>query len=210
MGVGSREDASPVASTSLWIPSGEFDAYIFDCDGTITDSMPLHHRAWCEALSISGCPFPEQLFYEWAGTPTRRIVEMLNEKFGLRMSPEEVTQAKERHFLTLLPEVAGIGVVLDQIRLQHGRKKLAVASGSDRAAVLSSLKAVGVDGLFDAVVGAEDYARGKPEPDAFLKAAELLGVPPGKCLVFEDAELGILAAEAAGMKWVRVPQPGRS
>lgn len=209
MGVASGKVAGPGSAIPLLIPPGEFDAYIFDCDGTITDSMPLHHRAWCEALSRSGCPFPEPLFYEWAGTPTRRIVELLNEKFGLRMSPEAVTQAKERHFLTLLPEVAGIAEVLQQIRLQHGRKKLAVASGSDRAAVLSSLKAVGVDGLFDAVVGAEDYARGKPEPDAFLKAAELLGVVPGKCLVFEDAELGIRAAEAAGMKWVKVPQPGR-
>ena len=194
---------------ALLIPPGDFDAYLFDCDGTITDSMPLHYRAWCEALGLHGCEFPVGLFYEWAGTPTRRIVEFLNVRYGLHMSPEEVTHAKELRFLKYLPEVRGIAEVVEQVRLQHGKKKLAVASGSDRAAVLESLRAVGVSGMFDAIVGAEDYARGKPAPDAFLRAAELLGVAPKRCLVFEDAELGIQAATAAGMKWVRVPQPGQ-
>jgi HAD superfamily hydrolase (TIGR01509 family) len=90
-----------------------------------------------------------------------------------------------------------------------GQKPLAVASGGHRRIVMTTLRGLGIAELFQAVVCAEDYINGKPAPDPFLEAARRLGVPPEQCLVFEDTSIGIAAAEAAGMKWVRVPAPDR-
>jgi len=190
----------------LVIPPGEFDAYIFDCDGTIANSMPLHFAAWCEELSRHGVDFSEQLFYDWAGIPVEDIIRRLNSMHNLKLEPKVLAQSKEVHFKKLLPKLEPIASVVQQIHLHHGKKPLAVASGSHRETVITTLKSLGLLEKFDILVGAEDYKNGKPAPDAFLKAAAQMGVKPERCLVFEDAKLGIQAAEAAGMKWVFVPR----
>lgn len=189
----------------LVIPPGPFDALIFDCDGTIADTMPLHLIAWKAELSRWGCDFPLELFYGWAGTPTEKVVEKLNAKFGLSMPPQEVAFRKEENYYELLPQLKPIPAVVEQIDLHHGKLPMAVASGSHRESVERTLTTLGLMDRFDAFVTAEDCANGKPAPDVFLEAARRLGKSPANCLVFEDAELGIQAAEAAGMKWVRVP-----
>jgi beta-phosphoglucomutase family hydrolase len=190
----------------LIIPPDEFDAYIFDCDGTIANSMPLHFVAWCEELSKHGVQFSEDLFYEWAGIPVEDIIKRLNALHGLSLNPSEIARAKEVHYARLLPELEPIASVVEQIELHHGKKPLAVASGSHRQTVITTLRTLGLLEKFNVLVCAEDYKKGKPAPDAFLKAAEQMQVKPSKCLVFEDAELGIEAARAAGMKWVHVPR----
>ncbi|GGM57780.1 phosphatase [Micromonospora sonchi] len=191
----------------LPLPTGEFQAYLFDCDGTIVDSMPQHYTAWRETLDEWDCPFPEALFYAWAGRPTADIVITLNEEHGLRMPVETVVARREARFQQLLPTTTGIPGVLHHIDDAHGRIPFAVVSGSTREAVTASLDAIGILDRFDVLVCAGDYTRPKPDPEPFLRAAELLGVPPQSCLVFEDADLGIEAATAAGMAAVRVPQP---
>jgi HAD superfamily hydrolase (TIGR01509 family) len=191
----------------LQIPAGTFRAYLFDCDGTIVDSMPLHYIAWKTALAEHGCVYEEKLFYAWGGRPIREIIRLLNEAQGLDMPIEEVAAKKEAIYLSLLPQLRGIPEVIEHIDAQHGRIPLAVVSGSRRDSVTGSLGALGLLDKFETLVCAEDYKHGKPAPDAFLLAAERLGIPASECLVFEDTELGIEAATAAGMASVKVPLP---
>ncbi|MDX2079205.1 MAG: HAD family phosphatase [Terrimicrobiaceae bacterium] len=189
----------------LDLPDGAFAAYIFDCDGTIADTMPLHFRAWTRAMEDFGGTFPEHLFYEWGGKPTSVIVAELNRRFGTNMDVVTTVRRKEDYYLQLIPEVLPIVPVLEIARRMHGVIPMAVASGGHHELVDATLDALKIRGLFDAVVCAEDYERGKPAPDPFLEAARRLGVSPEQCLVFEDSPTGIAAAEAAGMAHVFVP-----
>ena len=191
----------------LEIPSREFGGYIFDCDGTLADNMPLHYRAWSLAMADFGGQYPEELFYEWGGRPTTHIVAALNERFGLSMDVESVVHRKEEYYFQLIPEVAPMEEVVGFAQSLRGKSPLAVASGGHRALVVATLRALRIEDWFDAVVCAEDYDRGKPHPDPFLLAAKLLGVPPGDCVVFEDSPTGIEAAKSAGMAWVFVTSP---
>ena len=189
----------------LKLPAGSFRAYLFDCDGTIADSMQLHYRAWKKALAEWNCEYPEDLFYSWGGKPVREIIAGLNERYGLKMPVEAVAARKESLYLQQLPQLKPIPEVLEHIEAQHGRIPFAVVSGSKRESVVGSLTVLYLLDKFDAIVAAEDYKNGKPAPDAYLLAAARLGVPPKDCLVFEDTALGIQAATAAGMATVMVP-----
>ncbi|MEU4552514.1 HAD family hydrolase [Micromonospora violae] len=191
---------------SLPLPPGPFAAYLFDCDGTIVDSMPLHYLAWQRVLQEWGCEFPEDLFYAWGGRPTADIIVALNEQQGLSMPVATVVERRESYYQELLPQLAAVPEVLAHIHDAHRRVPFAVVSGSTRASVTASLSALGLLDRFDVLVCADDYTRAKPDPEAFLLAAEQLGVPAESCLVFEDTDLGIQAATAAGMASVRVPQ----
>lgn len=192
----------------LTLPPGPFGAYLFDCDGTIADSMPLHYIAWNKALSEWNCSFEEPLFYAWGGRPIVEIIATLNQDHGLNMPVEAVAQRKEQFYVELLPQLTPVPEVLEHIEAQHGRIPFAVVSGSTRESVTASLTALNILDRFDTLVCAGDYAKSKPAPDAFLLAAARLGVVPDACLVFEDTKMGIQAATAAGMASVRVPPPG--
>ena len=196
-------------SFPLELPQGDFAAFIFDCDGTLADTMPTHYRAWQTALGPRAADFPEAMFYELGGVPTCRVVEILNERHGYSMPVEETVAVKEKYFLEFSNEVAEIGPVVALAREWHGRKPMAVASGGHRRIVMNTLRALGIAGLFDAIVCSEDYSRGKPHPDPFLEAARRLKVAPERCLVFEDTSTGLAAAKAAGMACVLVPPPLR-
>ena len=192
---------------TLEIPEGNFKAYLFDCDGTIVDSMPLHYVAWKRVLGEQGCSFSEELFYAWGGMPIRAIIAALNEEQGLSMPVEETARKKERYYTEMIEDLKAIPEVLAHIEDQHGKIPFAVVSGSTRDSVETSLGALGLLGRFDTLVCAGDYAKGKPDPEPFLTAARRLGVKPEECLVFEDAETGVAAARAAGMAVVKVPLP---
>jgi beta-phosphoglucomutase family hydrolase len=192
---------------SLKLPAGSFAAYLFDCDGTIADSMPLHYIAWKKALAEWNCTFDERLFYAWGGTPTVQIVSQLNERQGLNMPPEQVSSRKEDLYMELLPQLKAIPEVVEHIEARHGQIPLAVVSGGGRDSVTASLNSLKLLNRFDVLVCAEDYKKGKPDPEAFLLAAAKVGVAPEACLVFEDTDLGIQAANAAGMASVKIPPP---
>lgn len=191
----------------LNLPPGPFRAYLFDCDGTIADSMPLHYIAWKKALGEWGCVFDEVLFYAWGGKPAAEIIATLNRMNGLNMPVESLAEHKENLYFELLPQLKAIPEVLELIKVHHGRIPFAVVSGGRRNSVVSSLTTLGLMDKFETIVGAEDYQNGKPAPDAFLIAASRLGVAPQDCLVFEDTDLGVQAATAAGMASVKVPSP---
>lgn len=191
----------------LKIPRGDFSAYLFDCDGTIADSMPLHYRAWKQALGEWDCEFDEKLFYEWGGMPIVEIVATLNRQRGLRMPVAQVAQRKENLYFRLLPQLKAVPEVLEHIEARHGQLPFAVVSGSALDSVTASLTRLGLLDRFDTLVCAGDYQRSKPHPEGFLLAASRLGVAPGACLVFEDTAMGIEAATSAGMASVKVPPP---
>ncbi len=198
------------SSFPLELPQGDFAAFIFDCDGTLADTMPTHFKAWQIALGKAAADFPEAMFYELGGVPTSRVVEILNERHGYDLPVYETVEHKEGLFLQMSEEIAAIEPVVALAREYHGRLPLAVASGGHRRIVMNTLRALGIANLFDAIVCSEDYSRGKPHPDPFLEAARRLGVAAEKCLVFEDTATGAQAAAAAGMACVLVPQPKRA
>jgi beta-phosphoglucomutase family hydrolase len=181
---------------------------IFDCDGTVADTMPLHYRAWQEAMRHHGAEFPEALFWEMAGIPTTRIIELLNEKHGWTVPVAEGAALKEQLYVELIHEVKPIEPVAAVVREYAGRLPMAVATGGTRAIVQRTLSAVGLLQHFTAIVTADDVPNGKPAPDIFLESAKRLGLPPGECLVFEDADLGVQAATAAGCKVIDIRPHG--
>ncbi|HTV07204.1 MAG TPA: HAD family phosphatase [Acidobacteriaceae bacterium] len=191
----------------LELPVGPFRAYLFDCDGTIADSMPLHYLAWRQALNEQGCDFSEDLFYQWGGMPVHEIISTLNRRQGLCMDVESVAHRKENLYYEYLPRLTAVPEVLDVIESAYGSVPFAVVSGSTRESVTASLQTLDLFDKFQTFVCAGDYSRSKPDPEGFLLAAERLGVPPASCLVFEDTAMGIQAATAAGMASVKILQP---
>ena len=190
-------------------PPNGFDAVIFDCDGTLVDSMPAHFDAWCEALALYGAGgiFKEDVFMAMGGRPTRDIVVELNDEYDLRLDPEAVAFAKREAFLKRLKTITLIDEVADFASSLRGKVPMAIASGGTRMVVEKILHVVGISDWFDEVVTVDDVPVGKPEPDVFLHAARLLGVVPAKCLALDDAPSGILAAERAGMQVIAIPSP---
>lgn len=191
---------------ALALPPGNFRAYLFDLDGTIADTMPQHYKAWTAALAMHGAALSEEQFYEWGGVPPLRVAQLLKERAGYAFDPEDLVADKEARFLAGVADVQPVASVLAHIVEAHGRIPLAIVSGSPRDNVERTLAVLGLSDRFAVTVCAEDYREGKPAPEPFLTAASLLGVAPADCLVFEDADAGIASAQAAGMRWVRVPQ----
>ncbi len=188
-----------------------YDGFIFDCDGTLADTMPLHYRAWSESLeSKLGRPsdFTEEMFYRFGGMPARQIIERLNTDYGYGLNVHEFANEKEAHFLTLLPGIGPVQEVVDVLNRLGPSAKVAVASGGLTDIVHQTLEFLGMkigpNEPIKFLVGSDQVARGKPWPDLFLRAAELLEVKPERCLVFEDAEPGFVAAKAAGMAHIDI------
>ncbi|MDP3071174.1 MAG: HAD-IA family hydrolase [Opitutaceae bacterium] len=191
---------------TLDLPAGDFAGYIFDLDGTLIDTMPLHFRAWDAAMRHAGLdrPLDEDLFYSLGGVPTLRVAELIAQHYGLTVDPQRVFHDKEARFTELQAEARLIEPVVAIARRVARTHPVAIASGGPRVIVRRSLELAGLAALFRVVVSADDVVHGKPSPDMFLLAAQQMGVEATRCLVFEDAEPGMRAAEAAGMKWVRV------
>lgn len=188
----------------LQLPDRDFDAYLFDCDGTLADTMGLHYQAWQLALKPYGADLPEDLYYHWGGRPTKEIIEALNEMQRLSMDSAALVPIKEEFYFDLLAHVKPIDAVVDFARSLHGKKTIAVVSGGGRKSVHATLEKLGLTHLFPVIVTSEDYKNGKPAPDPYLEAAWQLGVDPATCLVFEDTETGRASAYAAGMECVMV------
>jgi HAD superfamily hydrolase (TIGR01509 family) len=192
----------------LDIPPGDFDGYVFDLDGTLIDTMPLHFIAWSEAMKRAGLPVPlsEDLFYSLGGVPTRRVAELFGEHYKHPIDADAVSHVKELLYLERIDQVERIEAVVAFARKVAKTKPVAIATGGQPEIALPALKAAGLDDIFKVVITPNDVppGRGKPEPDMFVLAAQRIGVDPKKCLAFEDAEPGIQAALAAGMKVVRV------
>jgi beta-phosphoglucomutase-like phosphatase (HAD superfamily) len=182
----------------------EIKALIFDCDGTLADTMPLHWLAWQTITSRHNVIFPEDRFYALGGVPSRHILQMLREEQRLSIDPMAVSREKEEEYLKLMAQVGPIHEVVEIARDHAGKLPMAVASGGTRPIIEKVLRHLDIGGLFAAVVTSEDVVHQKPAPDIFLEAARRLGVPPGNCRAYEDTDLGLTAIRAAGMDAVDV------
>ena len=191
----------------LQIPKGNFGGYIFDLDGTLVDTMPLHYLAWEAALKRAGLKgrLDKDYFYALGGMPSLKVANLLGRRHGIRLDPVAVYIDKEEIFMRSRKKLALIRPVVAFARRMGKTRPISVASGGKRDVVASTMRKTGLAPLFPIVVTSDDVRHGKPSPQMFLRAAKLMGVPPSRCLVFEDGEPGIKAAEAAGMKWVFVP-----
>jgi HAD superfamily hydrolase (TIGR01509 family) len=190
-------------------PKDGYKAVIFDCDGTLVDSMPAHFESWCEALSLYGAGgiFKEDVFFAMGGRPTLDIVVELNDEYGLKLDPVAVAFAKREAFLKRLSSITLIDEVAAFADSLRGKVPMAIASGGSRMVIEKTLHVVGISDWFDEVVTADDVSEGKPAPDVFLKAAKLLEVSVADCLALDDAPAGIIAAQRAGMQVISVPSP---
>ncbi len=195
------------------LPTRAYSAFIFDCDGTLADSMPLHQQAWIAALRQHGATFDFgwELFMSRAGKTVELTVSELNAEFGLALDPALVSAAQRAAYDALAVGVQPLHevVAFARERAQAGYP-VSVASGGDAVTVRRTLRTIGASDLFPIVVTAEEVAHGKPAPDLFLLAAQRMGVAPADCLVFEDSALGITAAERAGMGSVLVARTSHS
>lgn len=182
----------------------QYGALIFDCDGTLTDSMPLHFVAWQETMSRHGIDFTEERFYAMGGMRTEKIVAILALESGLDLDASAVAAEKEAAFMDHMGDLAPREDICQIARDHAGKLPMAVASGSEREVVIAQLERIGLSQLFNAIVAAEDTELHKPEPHVFLEAARRLGADPTTCLVYEDSPLGFQAATAAGMDFIDV------
>ncbi len=177
---------------------------IFDIDGTICDTMPVHFIAWRETAAEHGIDFTPELFVEVTGVPAFQTSQYLKKKFNGDFDEMEFTLTKERRYEQNMYKAKPIEPVVKLIRENKGKLPMACGTGGSQYLAWKTLEIAGVKDCFDHVVAAEDVVNHKPFPDTFLKAAELIGVPPEFCEVFEDGELGLQAAERAGMMSVDV------
>lgn len=177
---------------------------IFDLDGTLADTMPVHWRAWQDMAARHGVVFPIERFYGLGGVPTITIARLLVEEQGLAIDPARLATDKEAAFLARFDEVGPLEPVVALARRHAAAAPIAVATGSRREVAERTLAKIGLRALFEVVVAAEDTARHKPDPDVFLEAARRLGASPADCAVYEDTDLGLEAARRAGMTPVDV------
>jgi beta-phosphoglucomutase-like phosphatase (HAD superfamily) len=187
-------------------------ALIFDCDGTLADTMPLHWKAWQVVAQRYQLHFPEDRFYSLGGVPSRDILKMLSVEQGRELDPLKASHEKEAEYLPFLGQVQPIEAVVSIARENYGKIPMAVASGGMQTHIIAVLEHLGIRQFFNAVVTSEDVTRQKPAPDIFLEAARRLGVEPQFCRAYEDTDLGLQAIRSAGMEAVdvRLLRPGHA
>jgi HAD superfamily hydrolase (TIGR01509 family) len=172
---------------------------IFDCDGTLVDSMPLHMKAWEYVIRSGGGPWDYDFFFSKKGTPEKKMVSLYNAQFGCVLNPIEIVKTKHEYFWAHSGELKAIPHVADIVLKYQGVIPMAIASGGTRKNVNRQLEVIRLDKFFEIIVCADDEIRPKPAPDIFLEAARRLGIKPQYCQVFEDGDFGLEAARTAGM-----------
>ena len=198
--------AQPPIPEALRPPEGTL-ALVFDLDGTLIDTMPAHYEAWRIAVGRYGITFTEERFYALAGVPTREILELLSSEAGVTLDTERVCRERDALFVERIDSIRPHEAVLGVARAWHGKVPLAIATGGRRfqaSHILEHFAHLGLSGLFDAIVTADDVTRHKPAPDVFLEAARRVGAPAERCCAYEDADLGLAAARAARMHAIDV------
>jgi HAD superfamily hydrolase (TIGR01509 family) len=198
-------DTTPNRLEKLTQISTGYKAFLYDCDGTLADNMEAHRQTYIKVAFDKGFVLNGDIIDELAGWPTTKVIEEINRRNNTNFDPQEFNDLKYRLYLDeYIDQIKPIDFVVEHLKAHVGKVKIGVVSGGSREAIEKTLRIIGIDTMVEVVVCAGETERGKPYPDPFLAAAEQLGVAPADCLVFEDGEAGVIAAEAAGMKWVRI------
>ena len=174
-------------------------ALIFDLDGTLSDSLPVHIASWNAVCEKLNCTFDERIMVEMTGAPTMLFAERIVREQKLLIKPEELVDLKQQEFWQKINRIKPHNAVIDLMKKAHGTMPMSIGTGASRTSAMLQMRELDIDHLFDFIVTADDVDRHKPEPDTFLKCAELMNVEPEFCQVFEDGELGMQAAQTAGM-----------
>jgi beta-phosphoglucomutase len=185
-------------------------AVLWDMDGTLIDSAEYHWITWHESLAELGVELTRESFNGWFGSRNDRI---LRRYFGEDFASSEIArigELKESRYRTLVRE-RGIDLLPGVERWLHALRQAgwrqAVASSAPPANIDVLLEVMSLQSVFDATVSAEEVAHGKPHPDVFLRAAEKLGVAPARCVVVEDAPVGVEAGRRGGMRTIGISGP---
>ncbi|WP_432711863.1 HAD family hydrolase [Pedobacter sp.] len=187
------------------LATGNYQAFLYDCDGTLADNMPAHTETYVAVAREQGVSFDPMLIDELAGWPIMDVVEEINLRYNAQLIPEDFKARKaELYAESYIDHIQPITYVVEHLKANAGKVRIGVVSGGDRSAIERTLAILGIRDFVEVLVCAGDTPKGKPFADPFLKAAELLGVDPEKCLVFEDGIPGVEAAKAAGMHWIRI------
>ncbi|WP_293298903.1 HAD family phosphatase [Pedobacter sp. UBA4863] len=182
----------------------KYEAFLYDCDGTLADNMMAHKLAYKEVAANYGVALDLEMVDEFAGMPTAIFAKEITRRYDVAL-PDTFASEKSQIFIDkYIEKTQPISYVAQHLKNHAGKVKIAVVSGGSRKTVTKTLTVLGLIDLIDVMVCAGETPKGKPAPDPFLAAAEALGVAPEKCIVFEDADLGVQGAVAAGMDWVRV------
>jgi beta-phosphoglucomutase-like phosphatase (HAD superfamily) len=174
-------------------------ALIFDLDGTLSDSLPVHIASWHVVCQQLNCTFDERIIVEMTGAPTISFAERIKEEQNLAIDPEQIVKMKQLEFRKNISLIKPHEAVINLMKSAYGRIPLAVGTGASRMSAMLQLQELGIESFFDTIVTADDVTSHKPEPDTFLQCALNLKVEPKHCQVFEDGELGMTAARKAGM-----------
>ena len=189
----------------LDITNGDYQAFLYDCDGTLADNMQAHKDAYVKVAATYGLELDPAIIDEFAGLPTVLVVEEINKRYSTSINTVEFANTKSQLFYDeFMEETKPIEFVTRHLIEHDGKVKIGVVSGGRRQTVQKTLKVLGLLEYVEVLVCAGETPNGKPYPDPFLKAAEELKVDPSYCMVFEDGDAGCIAAEAAGMQWVRI------
>lgn len=184
---------------------GDYLAFLYDCDGTLAHNMHLHKAAYVKVAARYGVELDLALIDETAGWPTVKVVDEINKRYGAAIDPAKFAKEKTSVFVNeLITETQPVDFVVEHLKNHVGKIHIGVVTGGSRSTVTKTLSILGLHPFIEVMVCAGETPKGKPFGDPFLKAAELLNVDPKKCLVFEDGDPGVKAAEAAGMDWIRV------
>lgn len=192
------------ALNKLIAPCPPYAALIFDCDGTLANTLPVHCQIWTAAFRQFGADVSEAWYYERTGLSAVELIQAFNQSFGYAIDERMVDTQRHQHFSNLIHQVQEVEAVAAIARANYGKVPMAVASNGQRSIVEPTVEAIGLRSLFNTIVTLNDVAEGKPAPDLFLLAAERMGVAPDQCIVYEDSDAGLEAARRAGMRWIDV------
>jgi HAD superfamily hydrolase (TIGR01509 family) len=187
------------------LSQGNYKAFLYDCDGTLADNMHAHKAAFVKVAANHQIQLNDAIIDELAGWPTILVAEEISKRYNVSFNAIDFSKLKSQVFIEeFIADTKPVQFVVDHLKNHIGKIKIGVVSGGSRSTVTKTLSVIGIDSMIDVLVCAGETPKGKPYPDPFLLAAEKLGVSPEECLVFEDGDPGVQAAEAAGMKWIRV------
>lgn len=174
-------------------------ALIFDLDGTLSNSLPVHVATWNKIGEQYGFQFDPQIVVEMTGRPTIEFAKRIVEQYKVDENPQVIVNRKQQSFWDSAGLLKPVDEIIEIVKKYHGTLPMAVGTGASRKSAEVQLSALGIRDFFEAIVTADDVSGHKPKPDTFLECARIMKVNPEFCQVFEDGDLGIEAAEKAGM-----------